>query len=540
MKKILQVIKLPSIILVLLTVLIACDKDYNSLGTNIIGGKDFVSDSIEYPIIAYSKKVKPVQTNGLSSNLIGAYNNPEYGLTTASVVSQMVPSTYTPFFGENPEITSVILTLPYFSTATDIDEDGATTYQLDSIFGDSPIKLSIYENKYYLRDTDPSSNFDEGQLYYSNSNETINFDNFKGELLYYNDNFYPSKDEIVIEEYDEETEEDVVTERLSPRLRVDLLNNNEYWEKLFFDKEDSPELSNQNNFVDYFRGIYIKAEAIDNKGNQILINFNSTNANIQINYTYTTTTTTDTVTEETTSEGTYTLSFNTNRVNTFDSNIEFTDGNALTGDSNLYLKGGEGSMAIISLFEGPDEDGDGEPDSYLEDFLSHKDEWLINEAQLTLYEDASKIYTGKDKADDEHLYHTYDRIFAYDATNNTTLIDYAFDPTSNTNTPLDSKIIHLGQRLENGSTYKYKIRLTEHLKNILEKDSTNTKIGLVLSTNVNNTLNARILDSEGDVVTTIPEGAILTPKGTILHGSHSSVPSNLRAKLEIYYTEPEN
>jgi len=444
----------------------------------------------------------------------------------------MYPSTYSPYFGLEPEIQSITLTLPYFSTAIEINEEGATTYELDSVYGDAPIKLSVYENTYYLRNTDPSSDFDQSQLYYSNANETINFDNFKGELLYSTTDFTPSNEEIVITEFDEDTEEDVATTRLSPRLQVELLNTNNYWEKLLFEKEDSPELSNQNNFVDYFRGIYIKAEAIDDDGNQILINFDSADAEIVVKYNYISEYDTDTEDPEI-FEGEYTLNFNTTRINLFESDINFSDGNMLTGDANLYLKGGEGSMAVVDLFHGPDEDGDGEADSYLDDFLVNKENWLINEAQLIVYEDGSQLNTADDN-------HTYDRLYAYDVKNNLTLIDYSYDQTTSTSEPLYSKISHLGQRLESDGNYKYKIRITEHVKNILKKDSTNTKIGLVLSTNVNNTLTADLLGSEGESVTGLPEGAILSPKGTVLHGSNSTVPENLRAKLKIYYTELEN
>ncbi|MDW5289992.1 DUF4270 domain-containing protein [Formosa sp. PL04] len=532
MKKILQAFKLSSIFLLLITVFTACDKDYNSIGTDIIGSKGFVTDSIQFPILAYTLKVKPVQTNGLSASLLGAFKDPEYGLTTASVVSQMTPQTYSPTFGDNPQIESVTLTIPYFSTAIEIEEDGETIYELDSVYGGSPIKLSIYQNTYYLRETDPSSNFDESQLYYSNSNETINFNNFQGELLYFDGDFFPSNEEIQVKEENEDTGELEVTERYSPRLQVELLNNNQFWEKLLFDKQGSAELSNQNNFANYFRGIYLKAEAINGMGNQFLIDINSTDAEISVKYSYDYDDSSETDPDGR-SEGEYVLNFNINRLSTYESDTNYETGNDLTGDVDLYLKGGEGSMAVINLFEGPDLDGDGQPDSYLDDFLMHKGNWLINEATLTFYEDASKVYTTND-------YHTYDRLYVYDVKNLTTLKDYAYDPNVNTTYPLASKIAHLGQRSGSQGTYKYKIRITEHIKNILTNDSTNTKIGLVLSSNVNNTLNAQLLDSEGDVVTTLPEGAVLSPKGTILHGSNPSVPSNLRAKLEIYYTEPKN
>ena len=520
--------KTNALFVLLVTLFIACDQDYNSIGSDIIGCKGFVSDSAQFPLIAYTHKVNPVQTNGLSSNLLGAFKDPEYGLMTANVVSQMIPQTYAPSFGTDPQIESVTLTLPYFSTATELKDDGETLYELDSLFGDSPIKLSVYQSTYYLRETDPDSNFDEGQIYYSNSMETINFDNFRGELLYYDGNFFPSNEEIQVEEEDEDTGEMEITERYTPRLQVELLNTNQFWEKLLFDKEGSADLSNQNNFVNYFRGLYFKTEAINGTGNQFLINFNDTEAQITVKYSYE-----STVTDNERAESEYVLNFNTNRLSTYESDTDFTEGNPLTGDQNLYLKGGQGSMAVIDLFEGPDENGDGKPDSYLDDFLTNKGKWLINEATLTFYEDASKVYTADD-------YHAYNRLFVYDVKNEVTLKDYAYDLTTNTTDPLYSKIVHLGQRTESAGTYKYKIRITEYIKNILINDSTNTKIGLVLSTNVNNTLNAILLNSEDENVTTLPEGAVLSPKGTILHGSNSSVPQNLRVKLDIYYTEPKN
>ena len=105
-----------------------------------------------------------------------------------------------------------------------------------------------------------------------------------------------------------------------------------------------------------------------------------------------------------------------------------------------------------------------------------------------------------------------------------------------------SKIINLGQRQvvkdDNGvEVAKYKIRLTEHLNNILLKDSTNTKLGLILSTNVNLTNSSKILESE-DEVSEIPSTTLLAPRGTILYGNHQNVPENRKLKLEIFFTEP--
>ena len=78
--------------------------------------------------------------------------------------------------------------------------------------------------------------------------------------------------------------------------------------------------------------------------------------------------------------------------------------------------------------------------------------------------------------------------------------------------------------------------MTQHLNNILIKDSTNTKIGLVLSTNVNYIANASILNSK-DIVTGVPAASIITPRGTTLYGSNVNVPENKRMSLEIFFTE---
>ena len=203
-------------------------------------------------------------------------------------------------------------------------------------------------------------------------------------------------------------------------------------------------------------------------------------------------------------------------------------------------------MAVVDVFSG-NVDCDGVEETALEcfkkeyravdengeyiikngDFVLRK---LINEAQLVIYEDETMNKPSED-------YHKYDRIYAYDAKNNLPLLDYNFDPSTNTSDAYNSKLIHLGQRItdENGVS-KFKIRITQHLNNILIKDSTNTKLGLVLSTNVNYVSTSSILNSQ-DMVTGVPASSIITPRGTTLYGSNVNVPENKRMSLEIFFTE---
>jgi len=204
-------------------------------------------------------------------------------------------------------------------------------------------------------------------------------------------------------------------------------------------------------------------------------------------------------------------------------------------------------MAVVNLFESDEAKKDffdefriPEGDTYKKDedgkyVLNH----LVNDAQLVLYEDDVMQTFPDDTNGNDYSY--FNRIYAYDIDNSIYTIDYNNDPTESTTTPVNSRLISLGQRLENkNGDYKYKIRLTEHLNNILLNDSTNTKIGLVLSTNVNYTTNAAVADSDTDDVTNIPAASLITPKGTILYGSNENVEEEKKMKFRVFYTEPNN
>lgn len=568
MKKIFKALKFSSTFLLAMVILIACDKDFNTIESDVLGkdNANFNTDNLNLQILAYNKKLDSLQINGLSSNLFGVFNDPAYGQTTASIITQVTPSVSNPNFGDNPVIDSVILKVPYYSKE-DGTEEGSSEVKYtikDSLYGGSPIKLTVYRNNYFLRGFNPNSEFNDTQNYYSNASSStnsaldgtnvINFEAHKGEVIYELEQYVPSSKTIVLKTT--EGNQDVF-DRQVPALRVHL--DKDYWKTIIFDKEDDPVLSNANNFKDYFRGLYFKAEAIDGKGNMTF--FNLSTANITIYYSK------DSSINGNKDQDTYTLNITGNRLNTFinDYSIPLSNGNKTLGDEKLYLKGAEGSMAIVDLFNGMvDSDNNGSKDMSALDYfkktyrqLDENGDYLpkingnfplkklINEAQLVIYEDETMPVPPKESPTDKD-YHYADRIYAYDIKNNIPTIDYSFDPTENPSDPFNSKIINLGQRItDNNGVSKYKIRITEHLNNILLKDSTNTKIGLVLSTNVNADYNpstgvlktASILNSN-DRVTQIPSTTLLTPRGTILYGNHQNVPDNRKLRLEIFFTEP--
>jgi hypothetical protein len=137
-----------------------------------------------------------------------------------------------------------------------------------------------------------------------------------------------------------------------------------------------------------------------------------------------------------------------------------------------------------------------------------------------------------------------DRIYLFDPNEKTALIDYFLDQ-SVSDTQINAKILHLEplRRVDDepdGEGIKYKVRITEHLNNIIIRDSSNVKLGLVVTTNVNSIENySSKNENDVDGVTELPAGAILSPRGTVLYGNNTSNDEK-KVKLTIYYTEPDN
>nr|WP_321227378.1 DUF4270 domain-containing protein [uncultured Psychroserpens sp.] len=536
-----------ALLTVLLCSFIACDKDFANIDSDIINNDNathFDTNARLFDVIAHTKALDPVQTNALPVNLLGIYKDPgvSYGNSTASLVSQLRGATQNPDFGVEPVIDSVVMTIPYFSTATGINENGITQYELDSIFGLGTIDLSIYESNYFLRDFDPtSSDINKAQSYYSNmstGSDIISSTQLEGTLLHQILNFNPSADQIILTEgQDEELE---VIDLQSPALRIKF-NDNTYWQEKIIDMAGETELSNINNFNNYFRGLYFKAEPTSTEGKMMLLNMASSSANIIIYYTR------DPFTEGLDRvQTTFTYSFTGNRVNFLSNDFTLSSGNETTGDENLYLKGGQGSIAEIKLFNGDILDNDNTVDNAFElfkkefvetdedgNFISSKK--LINEANLVFYVDQDKVNANGDEPN---------RIYLYDMKNNAVLVDYSFD-NANTVSPEFSRISHLVplERVDNEATgdgIRYKIRITEHLNNLIIRDSTNVKLGLAVSANVNlegSSIQYDLLNSDDN--DKIPVSSIVTPRGTVLYGN-STTDDDKKPYLEIFFTEPNN
>jgi hypothetical protein len=526
--------KLFGLFLVVLTV-VACQEDFSPVGSDIIADPNFEFDLYDQAtVVAYSRRAFPVQTNNLPAYQLGVYNDPVYGITEASILSQVTMDQTNPSFGENPEIKEVILSIPFFATAQ--GTGNSATFSLDSVFGNSPFKLSVYESNFFLRDLDPNTGFDEPQKYYSNQGPL--FQNFLGQLLFETNteigHFLPSSYLNVVINEGEENEE-----RLSPRLRVKLDEEAiAFFTDKIIDKQGTDALLNNTNFKNHFRGVYFIAEALTEQGNLSILDIR--NSSIEIIYERDDDggggaggRSAKALIEEERVEASFRLSFNGINVNTFKNSLPSELENILNnpntaGADNLYLKGGAGTITIIELF-GNDSNGNNIADE-LEDLRSKK--WIINEANLTFKVNKNLVNGGSTEPE---------RIFLYDLNNRRVLLDYQLDNNTPASDILNFKTSHLGRLKRDASSNgeSYKLRITNHISNLINRDSTNVRLGLVVSQNVNVVSSQSLQNSIPPGVKTIPTTSVLSPQGTVLYGSNPSNPEN-RVKLNIFYTEINN
>jgi hypothetical protein len=521
-------------IALIVTGVVSCDKEFDELGSGVFGEnpKDYTFSKISSDVVAYNYETGAVQSNNLGLNALGVYNNPAFGTNKASFVSQVELAVANPTFNNPSTITidSVYLYVPYFNHVDETNTDTSVTkYILDSIRGSDTFNLKIYENGYYLRNFDGSGQLQTSQKYYSS--QTTDFDAAIG-----NNNIalkevpqFKFSSEAINLTYQKDGQT-VIKSTLTPGMFLLLdkgINDYTYFKQKIFNAP-SGSLTNNSAFKEYFRGLYFKAEAsTGSTGTMASLNFATGYVRIIYHQDILPVPTSGDLTER--KEMTLNLAGNTVNLFENDSKPEYTNAlasaNVTTGDERLYLKGQKGSVAVINLFT---ETGENSLAN-----LRQKG-WLINEANLIFYIDNTKLGEAPNP----------NRIYLYNLDDNSPIVDYY--ETSTSVNPKFNKLIYGGIIEKEVSTdtkfSKYKIRLTAHVNNIINNDSTNVRLGLSVTELITNTSTATLKNPTDLTNDKIPVTSVINPLGTILYGS--KIPANdenyaKRIKLEIYYTKPD-
>jgi Domain of unknown function (DUF4270) len=507
-----------------LLILTSCDKDFNEVGADIIGDSGFeftnYSDAL---VTTYNQFDAAVQTNNLPVNQLGVIDNGVFGTTTSSFATQLQLGTLNAAFPATTIIEKVELTVPYFSTK---NEDN--TYKLDSVYGSGKINLQIYRSNKFLR------NFDDllqPQRYFSDEFSIFN-SNINSPQL--NLNVDASQNSQFIFSAAEQTEESLTTDTttspptvsitssaVAPRMKIQL--DKSYFQTLLIAAAANNKLENNGVFQEFFRGLFFRVDAVGNERALAMMNFAL--GKITIFYKQT----------PTSNSQSLIINFTGNTVNLFQNSSATgtlpTSPTPIIASNNLYLKGGAGYHSYIDLFGTANNLGI-VPKEAVAPIKANK--WLINEANLvfTIDENSNSGETPK-------------RIYLYDAKNKRPVLDYVFDETASSTKPKFSKVIHGGLYTEvkdkSGAliSKQYKIRITNHIKNIINRDSTNVRLGISVTEDIANIRNRFLKNTpDSDYFNSLPEASVINPLGVILYGSSQNIPKDKRVKLEIFYTKP--
>ncbi|WP_297791666.1 DUF4270 domain-containing protein [uncultured Eudoraea sp.] len=399
---------------------------------------------------------------------------------------------------------------------------------LDSIYGnrDAPFNFKVERSTYFLRDLDPDTGFLESQEYYSSQEFSPDF---VSEVLFDGSVTISDEETLIFPEDDPDTEADESLnepERIQPGIQVAL--DPAFFQQNVLDKEGQSELLSQANFSDFIRGLHLSVSAITD---DILLILDITEATVTITYEYDKQEDDQIIKEESLYELTLItrdLTFGAISGNAVNTLINEPFPSEIAGELDLdenagriYLKGGSGAYTEIQLFE--EDNG--------EDIINQikANNWIVNEANLIFYVDREML-------DMAGIVDEPPALYLFDAETNRPIYDLSVISDPDLRTRID---INYGGSLEkeNNKGVRYKMKITNHINDILIRDSTNVTLGLSVTADLSISASKNaVLDmmNESD----LPLSATITPLSTVLYGSNLPIEEeDLKLKLEIFYTE---
>lgn len=503
-----ETIKYTVLTMLVFFTLVSCEKDIETVGVNLVDNNTFSTNTFISEVSTSNINIERVPTNEAQQFLLGVYNDAEFGKLKASIVTQLkqpvVSSDYD--YGVNPTIDSVIVSIPYQSTADDDYEDGKPKFTIDSVFGNSqePFKLTIYELKTYLNKLDPEDP-SKAAVYYSDK------EFLKGDAPFYSGDFKINPDDTVayinryladgITVYDRDT---IKQSDKKPVIKLPL--DKDLVKQFFVDNAGGTEYDSFDNFSHYFRGFYIEADESQSP-NSHLISLNMSGSKMTVYYSNDE----DEGAEEDLNNNdvkgetgvrvkhAYEFNFGTIITNVFQRDYTVSQ---QSGEKRVYLQGAAGSMATVDLFTSDD----------LAELQAKN--WLINEANLTFYVDqeaSSNIVP--------------EQLFVYNYTDNEQILDVISS---------GGYISSIGGALETddaGKPYKYVINITDYISELLKSEEPEDLITLGVKVyNPSDQFNSSDLKIKD---------LSWNPKGVVLFNNDAEA-GDKRVKLEIFYTELNN
>lgn len=511
---------------------VSCDKDYNTIGSDLLGTQtfDFLSGEDKSEMLELANlEASKVQSNNLVLNQLGVYPNHEFGTTTASVISQLSLAELGKEFAKDQTADSVVLSIPYFSTKLATDAKGRSTYRLDSIFTNNKdyyvdfkstklpkIKFEVFRNNFALNDLD-TDNPANAAKYYSNQTNILNQVgvNIATTNLEFNQaEFEQPKVDGNNKLLDIKDKPENVQARFSPRIRVKL--DKAFFETLIMSQANKAKIKDNEVFKDYFRGITLKVSSLGAEGTLAMLDLKK--ADVTMYYTEAPLTTTSVGVMKS-----FVMNFSGNTVNILDTP------QINKSSDKLYLKGGQGAITTLTI-----------KDDLIKELKSNKA--LLNDASLYFTVDPSYVAKLSQAGSKSFNFLNPMRLYLFDYENKSSIVDYFSDTTNSFSFPKKNKSVFGGILQKVGDKYMYRIRITDHLNRILTDNTgkfKNVKLGLCVtedirfvpeSLGVNSMFTAFVNGKESF----FPVASVLNPLGTVLGGGTGAE----KVQLKISYTKP--
>lgn len=486
--------------------LTSCEADADNLGSQFLDGKTANGQELSYDVIAYNIDNKDSirsDARNLTNAILGAFDEPVFGMHKAAYVTQLRPSAYGTDFGTNPKVDSVVLQIiPDYkkdsvtTTTTTInkvstDQDSTktvNTYPLVKYgkgkIGSTPVKfkVNVAEVSDFL--------YDNTKTYFSN--QTVTATNILGSKT-----IDGNVRGVKITKVGDNSE----LFNRDPGIRIPLDKN--FFQSKIIAFQGKNELSDAASFIRHFRGLRLSVD--ENDG--FLFNLNPNTMSVTMYYSN------DVTKDNTTTrqQNTYTFDLGASNVHfsqfTFNRPSAYTTAmgniNKTTGDTKLYLQGAGGNGAEFVI-----------PTSTIQALKNvyTQNKAGILTAKIRLYSDAN----------------TWKSVFAKPST--FTVLQKDMKQFMDDMTALSGAgyVRVKATDLDKNPAY-YDISITQTLKNIVEKDAENKPIVI----------------NVGDFTTNSQTGAYLgwnynsrayTPNRVVLVGND---PANTtqKAQLKIIYTK---
>ena len=232
------------VVLCLLLLCPSCKEEGDIVGRSLQISTDSLYVDTLTDISLFSVREDSLLTSRVRTNLLGEVQDPVFGVVKADLYAQFRLSANAINFGEEAELDSVVLSVPY-----------------GGFFGDTSnaLKIGVYElSEPLYRDSS----------YYSTQRLACHAQNLvEGSPVF---TFHPL------------TKQFVDGEMMEAQLRIPL--DKAFFTTRFLGKSGGEELSNNSHFLEYFKGVVLKTEGRGGSGCLAYMNLLSNNAAITLYY----------------------------------------------------------------------------------------------------------------------------------------------------------------------------------------------------------------------------------------------------------------